>query len=248
MFIFEPMAFYKLNRKYLATFIFLIDSIEERDFDVDYQEIADFETKKLDTAHKISIDRAFKLRTALKKGWNKKPGLPLKTTLNVMAAYFESNESYSFLKFHLKYEDKIKVHFDKNRPQANLITKLFPERAEKITHLERNLETVELSANEAETNGVEKFKQDLELQFNNFRKKIENELKLKTDYIRYLEQKVEDIESTLKRAEFFDGKLGAIGLFFVGIDYGVLTKESLLNDFFGDYDGIDSDSILDDLL
>ena len=243
------MAFYKLNKKYLPTFIFLIDSIEKRDFDLDYQEIADFETKKLDTAHKISIDRAFKLRVALKKGWNKKPGLPLKTTLNVMAAYFEDNGSYSFLKFHLKYEDRIKTHFKKNRPKPNLIAKLFPERAPKIKHLEQNLETIELHANEVQTKGVEKLIQDLELQFKNFRKKFEKELEIKTAYIGYLEQRLEYIESNLKRAEVFDGKLGAIGLFFVGIDYGLVTKESLFNGFCEDYEVIElDDDILDDLL
>ncbi|MFS4456351.1 hypothetical protein [Maribacter sp. 2304DJ31-5] len=241
------MAFYKLNKKYLPTFIYLMDCIQEKDIEVDYGEVADFETKKKDKAHKISIDRAFKLRTALKEGWDKKPGLPLKPTLNILAAYYEENDDFSFLKFHFKYEGEIQEYFKEKAPDNILTDKLFPKRAQKIHHLETQLETTEFYANEVEAKGMAEFVKNLEIRFNNFRGEVENELKLKTDFILHLKDRIDELESTLAQADFMNNKLGAIGLFFVSIDYGLVTKESLIEGFMDDFDGV-GDDFLDDLV
>lgn len=235
------MAFYKLNRKYLLSFIYLIDSIEDEDMEPDYKEIASYTTKQGDTAHVDTVERAFGLRKSLAEGWEKKPGLPKKATLNVLAAFYEDDETVTFLKFHIKHEDAIVKYTENHMPKLEFVNALFPKEAEKIMHLVTQLETVERCKNMVEEKDALELAKTLEGRFEAFKKKVEDELLLKTKIINYLDDRVIELEATLARAEFINAKFGAIGLFFVSVDYNVLTEESLFDDFGNDMAGLEHD-------
>lgn len=129
------MGFTRLTEAYLPGFIYLIDSIMEEEYDLNFTEIADTESKAHEMVVPRSIDRAFDLRQKLIDGWEAKkdkPGRPAKKTLDVLTAFAEGNSKRSFLDYTIVYKEEIEAFYVHNKPSEQWINAIFGKKHNKV--------------------------------------------------------------------------------------------------------------------
>lgn len=135
------MGFTRLTEVHLPSFIYLIDTIKEEEYDLDFKEIADRESKTHEMVVPRSIDRAFELREKLISGWEaKKPGRPQKKTLDVLTAFLEGNSKLSFLDYTIAYKKEIEIHYEQNKPEQQWIDILFGRKQNKASKVISEME------------------------------------------------------------------------------------------------------------
>lgn len=246
------MPITKLTKEYLAAFVYIIDLITAEEAELDYVKIADEGVGAKKDIDARTIKRAFELREELAKVTvEKKVYKPSLKTLNTLTAYYFDDTDERFLNIAKTHETDIKAHYEKFKPTAKVIETIFPSGPEKIIHLRQQQETVEETLEDLKGEAEQKmdlFLADMEGQIVERFKKINDQLEAKTDLITHLELQIEALQRKLKQAQFMYNTLGALGLFFVSINYDSLDKESLVEDFLDDYEGLVDENVIDDIL
>ncbi|MFS4448379.1 hypothetical protein [Maribacter sp. 2307UL18-2] len=246
------MPITKLTKEYLAAFVYIIDLITAEEAELDYVKIADEGVGAKKDIDARTIKRAFELREELAKVTvEKKVYKPSLKTLNTLTAYYFDDTDERFLNISKTHETDIKAHYEKFKPTVKVIETIFPSGPEKIIHLRQQQETVEETLEDLKGEAEQKmdlFLADMEGQIVERFKKINDQLEAKTDLITHLELQIEALQRKLKQAQFMYNTLGALGLFFVSINYDSLDKESLVEDFLDDYEGLVDENVIDDIL
>lgn len=246
------MPITKLTEKYLPAFIYITDLILVDEATIDYKKIAEEGVAAKKEIDARTIKRAFDLREELAKNkLERKIYKPTLKTLNVLCAYYFENPEEKFLKIAKGYRKKIEEHYTQHSPKTAVIQAVFKAKPEKIQFLEQQQsqyiqlkETVEQQPLNALVTSME---QKLLQRFEDLQKKMNDDLVIKTGMIAHLEIRIEELQQKLKQANFMHNTLGALGLFFVSINYDLMDTGSIFEEFLGDYDGANED-LIDDLI
>ncbi|MEW4923362.1 hypothetical protein [Algibacter sp. 2305UL17-15] len=245
------MAITILTKALLPAFIYLIDSIKDNEEFIDYTKIADEGVKEKQSIDPISIKRAFELREQLKqKKSSKKTHKPSVKTLNALTTYFfrERESSTTFEKFITKNRDDIKEYYIDNKPTDSIIEEIFKKSPPKINHLQKQEDTLYALLNEL--NGISlqdfvKFWVDESLREN---KKEKDLSRIKSELKSYIDNRINVIVKKKRKASFLYRFFGGLSLFFVSVDYREITQDTIFEDFLEDYDILETDEVLDDLV
>lgn len=246
------MPITKLTEAYLPTFIYITDLILADETTIDYKKIAEegvANNKEIDAR---TIKRAFDLREELaKNSLERKIYKPTLKTLNVLCAYYFETPEEKFLKIAKNYREKINEHYTTHSPKPAVIKAIFKPKPEKIQFLEQQQDQYVLLKNTVEQQPlnilVASMEQKLLQRFDSLQKEMNNDLAIKTRMIAHLEIRIEELQQKLKQANFMHNTLGALGLFFVSINYDLMNSESIFEEFLDDYDGI-NENLIDDLI
>ncbi len=246
----------RLTEEHVPGFIYLMDQIIKYDLDSIsesiYITIAE-KGKHLDNkVHPRTISRAFNLRENLKKGEIIKHdyNLPKIETLNVLTAYHFEQKIKRFRLFEKKYEEPILSYYNSHEPPNDILKTIFKKQPVKINHIQKQEDTLVELLNELNGISLEdfvKFWVDESLRQKNKDLDLNNViLELKG----YIDQRINEIVKKKRKTSFLYRLFGSFGLFFVSIDYREMSKESILDDFFNDYDILltEDDSVLEDLI
>lgn len=222
---FYSMGFTKLTEDYLPGFIYVVDRIIEEEYDLDYKEIADKETKNGEIVVPRSIDRAFELRRKLVYGWEgieQRPGRPQKKTLDVLVAFLENSSKLSFLEYCIEYKDNIEAHFVLNRPDQNWVDALFGKSkgrvGEKISAMEDKREEL---MDVLDNYTLEELKQVLGPRAKEQLALLLEEWKsdeLAPFFENILEQRIKKLENKISASKRLQRRLGILSLLFLPQD------------------------------
>lgn len=241
------MAFTKLTEKYLPAFIFIIDSIRKEEIEVDYRAIADHAVQDNQSIDERTIQRAFELREKFEGKFN---GARLhrtsKRTLNFLTSYYLEDPGGKFLHFSRDFAEKINNYYLDNKPEQELIDEVFNP---KINHIINQRQNYLLVLNELNEKSLDEFLGDANLNIKQLEENDSKKNKFKSYLLEHLEIRIKELEDKLHQAKSIYKKFGALGLFFVKIDYDMISKESILNDFIEFYLDLNADDeILEDLI
>lgn len=256
MFIFEAMVIVRLTEEYLPHFMFLMDEIKKSTWDLKIGALEDECTDRGIKTSWSSLKRAFTLRQILEEGLrpNQTFYIPKKETLDALTQYcYGGNFIFRDLVQNAHDIDvdpkEVLQHYDSNRPKPETVRALFGEKPEKIEHYREQLDACKLFLEELNTRSWKQFiNEEIDLRFNSLRKEMNDELKLKSELILFLEERVQKLERQHKRSNFIYRFFGSFGLFFLSVDYDEIDKTKLLQDFLDEYDGLIDDETVDELL
>ncbi|MDO5979250.1 hypothetical protein [Flavivirga spongiicola] len=246
------MPITKLTEEYLPAFIYITDLILADEATIDYKKIAEEGVAAKKEIDARTIKRAFDLREELAKNrLERKIYKPTLKTLNVLCAYYFENPEEKFLKIAKGYREKIEEHYTKNSPTTAVIQDIFKAKPEKIQFLEQQQDQYIQLKNNVEqqplSNLVATMEQKILQRFEDLQQKMNDDLAIKTKMIAHMEIKIDELQQKLKQAHFMHNTLGALGLFFVSIDYDIMDTGSIFEAFLDDYDGTHED-LLEDLI
>lgn len=245
------MPITRLSEVYLPAFIYITDLILADEPDIDFKKIAEEgvpDKKEIDTR---TIKRAFVLREELSKNiLEQKVYRPSIKTLNTLCGYYFENPEERFLKINKTYKKEIQEYYNTNMPKPEVINAVFNPKPEKIVLIEtkqHNYAKLKTMVEHQEINTVvSDMEKKVQLRFELLQKKMDD-LAIKTQIINHLEIKIEELEKKLKQANFANNTLGSVGLFFVPINYDILTDDGIFEEFLDEYEGIFED-VIDDLI
>ncbi len=246
------MPITKLTQEYLPAFIYIMDLILAEEDIIDYKKIAEegvADKKEIDAR---TIKRAFDLRDELAKNeLERQVYKPTLKTLNVLCAYYFENTQETFLKVAKNYRQNIDDYYTKHSPKTGIIQAVFKSKPEKIEFLEQQQEqylNIKDTIEQQPINSlVASMEQKILQRFEDLQQKMNDDLALKTRMIAHMEIKIDELQQKLKQANFMYNTLGALGLFFVSIDYDTVDEGRIFEDFLDDYYG-DHEDLLDDLI
>lgn len=246
------MPITRLSETYLPAFIYITDLILADEPEIDYKKIADegvADRKEIDAR---TIKRAFDLREALQKDkLEQKVYKPSVKTLNTLCGYYFENPEERFLKIAKTHQKEIQDYYEQHAPKHEVIQAVFKPKPEKIAFIEEQQEQYISFKKDVEEQTlktlVANMEQKLLMRFENLQEKMNDDLAIKTRMIAHLEIKIEELQRKLKQANFANNTLGAIGLFFVSINYDAVSTEHIFEEFLNDFEGLDED-LVDDLI
>ncbi|AUP79138.1 hypothetical protein [Flavivirga eckloniae] len=245
------MPITKLTEEFLPAFIYITDQILAEEDPIDYKKIAEEGVPAKKEIDVRTIKRAFDLREELAKNkLERKVYKPTLKTLNVLCAYYFENPEEKFLKIAKNYREKIEEYYTEHSPKTPVIQAVFKPKPEKIQFLEQQQDqylhlkgTVEQQSLNVLMSSME---QNLLKRFEGLQQKVNDDLEIKTKMITHLENKIEELQSKLKQANFMHNTLGALGLFFVSINYDFMDDQSIFEAFLDDHD--DDGDLIDDII
>ncbi|MFD0797039.1 hypothetical protein ACFQZJ_06180 [Maribacter chungangensis] len=252
------MIITKLTAEHLRYFIFLMDGIisREEDFIEVGRIFKELQQQEIDISWH-SINRAFELRNALKMELppNKKAVLPQKRTLDALTKYYYGKR-FVFRDLVctepdiLVSEEEVRQHYERQRPTDAVIHQLFKKQPEKIAFIADQKESYEeclLDVENRFNEVVDELKETKE-RFKEFQLKVEEDINVQNMMITHLKAKIEQLETKRKRAFWVYRFFGAIGLFFVRIDYKQINLDTVIEDYLDGLDDILEGDILEDII
>jgi hypothetical protein len=247
------MGFNRLTEAHLPSFIYLIDAIKEEEYDVDFKEIADRESKTHEMVVPRSIDRAFELREKLISGWGgKKPGRPQKKTLDVLTAFIEGNSRLSFLEYTIEYKNEIEAYYVHNKPEQKWIDLIFDKK--KNSALQRISEMEEKSddiSDILESYSLEELKKSLGPKAKEQLMLLLEEWKsdeLEPFFKSLLERRLEKLEDKIVTSKKKYRRFGLLSLLFLPQDDKLLFEENMFSAIKDYQDDIIDDTGVDESL
>ncbi len=250
------------SKEDLSAFIYLADQMLATDFNSEAAETGNIyeiiatEGSGIngETIHARTIRRAFDFRKNLKAGkvLYRGCGMPQIKTLNTLTYfYFDKQAPTRFKTFKRAYKKEIEKYCEQNYPSDEILKLIFKPNPPKINFIdkkERDLKQLLDLTKEKEFENLKKELFEINRRFETFQKKVDNDFKLQNDMIKHLKKEIIRVKKERKRASFFYRFFGAIGLFFVSIDYNEITIKNVLNSFMDEYGGLDGDDILEDMI
>ncbi|ASV30816.1 hypothetical protein [Maribacter cobaltidurans] len=203
-----------------------------------------------------SLNRAFSLRELLNDeiSADQVYSIPKKETLDALTKYSYGNE-FIFRDLIEPTESiglskaEILRYYEINRPNSATMAEIFRTKPEKIEHIrdQQDIYThlkLELESKLFKDFISERVREELEISFGHFQEDLER----KAAMIKLLENKIDKLTKQRSLSTLIYRFFGSVGLFFVAIDYDMVSKESVLEEFFDDHSIILGDDSMNDLV
>ena len=254
------MIITQLEKDLVPYFIYLMDSIEVYlDGNIEIGKIFQEIREQENSCSWHAIQRAFHLREELRRDAPTGKGihLPKKSTLDALMEYRYGEELIfrDLVNGSLGPENAknfILEHYKENEPSPYALTRIFDKKNEKEHHIDGQRRILEdfkhdMVNQEQLDKVLVKLNIDVEKRFENLRKEIEDDIRLRDELIEKLEVQIKELKKKSKRVSVLRGFFGTFGAFLITINY----NEDIINTFFNDF--MDStlawtdDGFLDDL-
>lgn len=251
-----------LTKEHLPAFIYLTDQIiaydfESKDAEVDniYSMIADSGPGANNgSISSRSISRAFNLRKNLRRGKivAKDFSRPHIRTLNTLTLFhYEGEHPTRFKIFEKTYKEDISRYYEANRPSEEIVALIFkkrPEKQELFARKQEDLEDLLARVVESTIDDLKKELSESKERFEAFQRKTNDDIKVQNGLIAHLKIEIKKMQSKRKRAALIYRFFGSFGLFLVQTDYRDIRIDDVFDDYLDDFDGIEEEDILDDII
>lgn len=256
------MAITRLNQELLPYFVYLLDQIKDDEGNfIDVGAIFDFMKDNDISCSWHAIRNAFVLRKELgRKTPSGKPiHLTSKNTLDALTVYWFGT-GYIFKDLVNNTNDigipnsEVKAHYKKAGLNLPMVAKIFGHKYEKERFLEMRKEILEDFREEFVSKSsldeiLVKLNIETEKKFTRYRKKVNDDLRLREDLIVELQVQIDELKKKSRWTTVLRGIFGTLGAFIVAIDY----NEDVIGGFFQEFltikgEIIDDDEFLDDLV
>lgn len=251
-----------LTKEHVPAFIYLTDQIIAYDFESENAEVTDIYSIIADNGPGANngsisartISRAFNLRKNLRHGKIvvnnfSKPHIRTLNTLTLF--YFDGEHPTRFKIFEKSFKEDIAKYYEDNRPSDEIIALIFEKKTEKQELFDRKQEDLEDLLDKVVGSTIDNLKKELsesKERFEAFQKKTNDDIKLQNGLIAHLKTEIEKMQSKRKRAALVYRFFGSFGLFFVQTDYKEISIDNVLDDYLDDFEGIEQEDILDDVI